>query len=774
MRELGADEDALVEEPLENFAKEFQKKKEDYAFYYKGYLVKYEKSLKLKDSIFAQDEGKISNIIAMLLTGPISSEEKDEPQESQDKNEIKDESQKKNETENKEQSDEPPIIRRRINKMYYNDIICPKCKTTAIIDKNGDELNLKILNCENFHYLNNIKYDLFDDFVLDYPDENLKELSCGICGTLKKDLTPPKDQLYICSCGVKVCSGCFKIHDEPGHHKINLDDKNYYCITHNKKFSFYCFDCNANFCEECEKEKEHNGHETEKFSKIRPKREDIKDLEKIVDDQKEKLLDFIETTRDLFDKIINTVESYLNSYIMIEKGLIRRYNRQELNYQLIRNLKNKKLFDNKIFQKLENLDKTDTLDKKFRSLLNDIYKPINDAKQKKEEKRQPNITKIPNNTMTITYNIGQTKLERRVKLFDQVFVENNKDKLSLEIEGTNKGKTKIEKKELVVYYNNDLDYLNFKVKLSQIGNKPLITDMSYMFNNCKYLQIVDFKDWHTNNITSMEAMFQLCKLEKMPDISNFNTSNLENIRAMFCKCTKMKDKDIPNMNKWFNNKDSKLSNISMLFNGCKALTIITLPKTWKTSKLEDMSYMFNRCKKLTKIKNLENIQTTNVKSMCGLFNGCEELTTIEYINFNAQNVEDMSIMFQDCKALSKISNKFGEHKKLKDISGMFSGCKELKKFDNIGIIPTDSLTNVTGLFKNCTNLDTLPDLKYWNMINVEKYKGMFYGCKKLKEPKGIRTWKFKKGTKYEQIVENSSLDGLKNTWKENEPKDSIQ
>ena len=475
------EENALVEEPLKEFAKDFQKKPEDYAFYYKGSEVKYEKSLKLKDSIFAPNEGKITNIFAMLLTGPISSEEKDEPEEGQDKNEIKDESQKKNEAENKEQSDEPPIIRRRINKMYYNDIICPKCKTTAIIDKNGDELNLKILNCENFHYLNNIKYDLFDDFVFDYPDENLKELGCSLCGTPKKELTPPNDQLYMCSCGAKVCSGCFRIHAEKDHYKINLDDKNYYCITHNQKFSSYCFDCNANFCDQCEKE--HKGHEIEKFSKIKPKREEIKDLENKVDDQKEKLLDFIETTRQLFDDIINTVESYLNSYIMIEKGLIRRYNRQELNYQLIRNLKNKKLFDNNIFQKLEELDKKPDLNKKFNSLFNDIYTPINTAKQKKDEKEKPKIIQIPNNTMIITYNIAVPKLERRVKLFDQVFVENNKDKLSLEIEGVRKGKTKKEKKELVVYYNNDLDYQNFKVTLSQIGNKPFITDMSYMFNN---------------------------------------------------------------------------------------------------------------------------------------------------------------------------------------------------------------------------------------------------------------------------------------------------
>ena len=120
----------------------------------------------------------------------------------------------------------------------------------------------------------------------------------------------------------------------------------------------------------------------------------------------------------------------------------------------------------------------------------------------------------------------------------------------------------------------------------------------------------------------MEAMFQLCKLKKIPELPSFG-KNLENIRAMFCKCTEINE--ISNIIKWFN-KEYNLSNISMLFNGCKALTSITLPKSWyysssSTSKLTDMSYMFNRCEKLTNIKHLNYIQTSNVKNMCGLFNG---------------------------------------------------------------------------------------------------------------------------------------------------------
>ena len=701
------DEDKLVNELLKKFADDRKKKPEDYAFYYKGSLLKIDNSLRVKDSIFAQYEGKTINIIAMLLTGPISSpteEEGKEPQKGQDKNEIQNEPQKNKENEVKDTNEEEPVRRKRINKMYYNDIICPKCKTSAIIDKNKGELNLNILNCENFHCLNNIKYDMFDDFVFDFDDQSEESLNklipcqdlliCNKCGEHKKNLTPPNDQMYICSCGSNVCPECNLNHNDPGHVKTNIDDKNYYCLKHGDKFSSYCFDCNANFCEKCEAD--HKAHETEKFSKIKPKREEVRELENKIDDQKEKLLDFIETTRKLFDDIINTVESYLNSYIMIEKGLIRRFNRQELNYQLIRNLKNKKLFENDIFQKLENLDKIEEINKRFISLFNDIYKPINDAKQKKDKKDKKNqtqIIQIPDNSMKITYNIGGKKFDRRVKLFDPVFVENNKDKLSLKIEGEKQdGQKKEEKqKELRVYFNNADDYKNLTVTLSQIGKDP-ITDMSYMFNNCKYLHDVDFKDWKTDNITSMEAMFQLCNLEKIPDISKFNTTNLENIRAMFCKCTKIIK--IPNMNIWFNNKKNNLTNMSMLFNGCIALK-------------------------------------------------------------------------------GKMTNKFNDTTKLKDISGMFSGCTQLKEF-TIGIYNTFNVTNMTGLFKNCSGLEVMPDLSKWSMMKVEKYKGMFYGCKKLNQPKWLPLLKFKKGTNYDQILENSNLNQeLKNSWKNNEPKDEI-
>ena len=783
--------DDLVLDPLEEFAKENQKKLEDFAFYYKGSLVKYENNLQIKDSIFGKNEEKKTVIIAVLISSePIpfesSPEEKGDIKEKQTKNKIQGED---NLEDDEDEEDRYYGIRKRINKIYYNDIICPKCKTTAIIDKyeNENELKLKILNCENFHYLDNIKYDQYDDFVFDFSDnspENLNKLAahndllqCGVCSNNRQNLTPPDDKMYICSCGNNICHECNKAHNEKDHNKIDIDDKNYYCIKHGEKFFSYCFDCNANYCETCEKD--HINHEIEKFSSIKPKREYIKELEEKITDQKEKLLNFIETTRILFDEIINTIENYLNSYIMIERALIRRYDRHEFNYQLLRNLRNKKLFDNNIFNKLENLDNKENVVKKFNFLFNDIYIPIKDDKKVDKKNNDRKLQNI-DNTMKITYKIGEEQLDRRVKLFDPVFVENNKDKLSVVVNGKMQ-------KELSVYFLNKNNEHKIVVNLYQKKTKrnkdgkdkiaPPITDMSYMFNNCKNLESVDFSNWNTVNITSMGAMFQLCNFNTIPDISKFNTSNLENIRAMFCKCIKMTA--IPDMSKWFNTKESNLKNISMLFNGCKSLTKINLSSRWYTTKLEDMSYMFNRCKNLTEIHGLKSFQTGNVKSMCGLFNGCEKLKSESFdFKLTTPNVEDMSIMFQGCKSLlDRIDIRLGETKNLKDISGMFSDCINLKRINTFSLT-AENITKMIGVFKNCYQIEYISDIAKWNLSKVENAKGLFYECKKFKQiPKLMNQWKFKKNTNYDSILEKCYLenqDKLKKDWGNNEQKDIIQ
>ena len=795
-KEYTGKDDDLLSEPLSKFAKINNKSLEDFAFYYKGKPIKLDKLLHIKDSIFSQNEGnKPKNIMAININTKSKPQKKETREKEDSQNVINRNESEKLPEESQSDNEETFVRRRRINKEYYNDIICPKCKTSAIIENNKDDLTLKILNCGNFHCLNNIKYDSFDDYVFDFDDESEKNLErltsnkdflqCGICQEHKKYLTPPNDFFYICSCGVNVCPECYKTHIDPGHNKVKLDDKDYYCLKHAEKFNSYCMDCNANFCEKCKED--HKDHEVESFSNIKPKREYVQKLADDADEQKEILLDFVEYIRASFDKVINTIENYLNSYIMIEKTMIRRFKMGHYNYQLLRNLKNKKLFENDIFATLKSINEENKkieeeenkenkennnidLKSQFITLFNKIYKPIKTNKTEKKPKIK--IHNINENIMKMTYFVRDNNIDKRIKIFDPVFVENNKNILSLSVNGR-------DQKELSVYYNNNnpddkgkpiIDVIIKEKRGKNENENKYVTDMSYMFNNCKYLKSVDFQKWKTDNITSMEAMFQLCNIDNKDiiNISKLNISKLENIRAMFCKCTQLKT--LPDINTWFLYKESSIKNTSMLFNGCKNFgknDDINLSSEWAAliSKSEDMSYMFNRCKNLKAIHKLKNLKKLSVKSMCGMFNMCEKLESIT-MDIDASSLEDMSIMFQGCESLTKMDIRFSNNTKLvKDVTGIFSGCKKLTSIKYFYLYSTENLVNMMALFKNCESLNTLPDLTKWSFPNVENAKGIFYECKKLVAiPKWLPQWKFNSGIKFEEVLEKSNFDqNLKNT-----------
>ena len=507
-----------------------------------------------------------------------------------------------------------------------------------------------------------------------------------------------KDEMYICSCGCRICAKCRnELHrpenkessENKGHFQVNIEDKNYYCLKHGAKdYTCYCLDCNCNLCDECKKGHVNNKHDIVYFNEIKINRDYIKDLEEKAKEHKTILLDYIEITRLIFDNIINSIEGYLNSHIMIEKSLIRRYKNRQYNYQLLKNLKNKKLFENDLFDKMKKInDKLKTkeelekkfkesnfIDNQFNSLFKEIYTPINKAKQKAEKKADQKITSN-NNVLTITYNIPDKQLNRRVKLIDPAFVENNKDNILMEILSSQGSEKTCYKGPLISEYWNNRDANELKVKLSE--DKNGVTDMSYMLNNCKYVTKVDFSKWKMNNITSIEAMFQLCNFSDIPNFNMSNAQKLENARALLCKCKNIKTIDNWKEFKeglWFNvNKvEYKIKNMSMFFSGCINLEKVIF-KNWKyeLTQLEDISYMFNRCKSLNEVNHLSAFNSPNMKNLCGLFNGCNSLTKVSKLSFKSVNIDDLSIMFQNCTSLQTIEASFDYAKYIRDISGFF-------------------------------------------------------------------------------------------------------
>ena len=801
-RDFRCEKDDELSKPFSDFAISEKKKIEDFFFYYKGSLIEIKKDEKIKDTIFGNSEKDKFKIFALPLTPlqiqkPVPKiiepefpgKKPVEPEPTKLTTEITVETKE----EKKDEYEEPTPIRRKINKVYYNDIVCPKCETTAIIEKN--ELNLNVLNCENFHYLKNITFDAFDQFVYDYDNkdkEYKKKYRCNICGMPKDKLKV--DKMYICSCGCRVCDECRNgLHkpeskdskDNKGHFQVNIEDKNYYCLKHGvKNYTCYCLDCNSNLCDECKKAHD-SDHEIINFNTIKVNKDDVKNLETKAKEHKTALLDFIEITRLIFDKIINSIEDYLNSHIMIEKSLIRRHKLGQLNYQLLKNLKNKNLFDNIMFDKMTNLNnilKTrEDVEKKFKdpnfisnqfeSLFSDFYKPINQAKQEGEKKYNQKSV-LSQRKLSVSYEIPGKQLDKRVKLFDPAFVENNKNNISMKIFYLKK---EIFNGSLMSEYWNKRDANKLEVELTEKDNG--VIDMSYMLNNCKYVTNVDFSKWNDmNNIKSVEAMFQLCDFDKFPNVPLGNMKEVENARALFCKCKKIENFDkFNNWDKWFSAKaEYKIKNMSMLFSGCIKLQKVNFSK-WLNyiNQLEDISYMFNRCKKLTEVNHLSVLLSSpNMKNLCGLFNECNNLGKLSKLTSKSQNIEDLSIMFQNCTKLESIEASFDYAKNIRNISGMFAGCKNARKITP-GIYYTDNLINMAALCKGCSGLETLYDIgsKNYNMSKVENIKEMFSGCKKLKTAKWLSYIKFKAGTKYDSILNETNIDKkdyIKSEWQKNQ------
>ena len=570
-------------------------------------------------------------------------------------------------------------------------------------------------------------------------------------------MTPPNNKFYFCSCGTKLCPECTLIHEKEDHNKIEYENKNYFCIEHNKKYISYCLDCNINLCEDCEDL--HDNHDNIGFEQVKPNLDQVNKLSEEINKQKTLLKDFVFNMKKTFDEIIEKFEKYMNSFIMIENTFVHKYHSKNWNYQLLRNLTNPKLYKNNIFKIMREISNEKEQSIKSIKFISSIFVPINNITSKKENISTPSIKTIKtNNTATMIYQVKDSSANRRIKLFDSVFIKNNKDKLSIEINGT--------QEKLSEYYLNKTGQKELKVIIKEIGDNPVI-DMSYMFNNCKNLISADFSKWNTCNIISMEAMFQLCDLKEIPDISKFNTQNLENIRAMFCKCTQINS--IPDMNKWFNNKDSRVKNISMLFSGCKNLNIINFPK-WYSSKLEDMSYLFNRCTNLKEIHNIGKLNTDNVTNISGLFNYCKNLINIPSLSWNTQKVENMNLIFQSCSSIEKINDiQKWNTKNVKSMNGVFSMCTRLKVLPNIGKWSTENVKEMIGMFNKCSSLENIPDLGKWNVSNVNNASAMFYKCEKLKNlPNGLNNWKFKEFVIMEKIFDNcpcNNKDAIMSCWK---------
>ena len=103
------------------------------------------------------------------------------------------------------------------------------------------------------------------------------------------------------------------------------------------------------------------------------------------------------------------------------------------------------------------------------------------------------------------------------------------------------------KTKIKILNNNKKEKIISKKKFDKIGIyiidfiiEEKLTDMSYMFCDCRSLKKIEFINIDTSNVENMGCMFSRCnKLKEIKGIIDFNTSKVKNMKYMFLSCKEL-------------------------------------------------------------------------------------------------------------------------------------------------------------------------------------------------------------------------------------------
>ena len=213
--------------------------------------------------------------------------------------------------------------------------------------------------------------------------------------------------------------------------------------------------------------------------------------------------------------------------------------------------------------------------------------------------------------------------------------------------------------EMYEMIRDDVFYLHYKKDSNLAPVIPINASSCYkMFYDCT--TSFNLSNFDTSKMTDMSWMFDNCKALTQLDLSNFDTSNVTNMSYMFSKCQSLTSLDLSNFD------TSKVTDMSYMFSYCSRLISLDL-SSFDTSNVTDMSYMFEDCSGLT-LLDLSNFNTENVTNMHYMFKYCDSLTTINVSNqWNTDSVKFSIKMFKKCYSLPNFNQEKTDIKMAKSI-----------------------------------------------------------------------------------------------------------
>ena len=214
---------------------------------------------------------------------------------------------------------------------------------------------------------------------------------------------------------------------------------------------------------------------------------------------------------------------------------------------------------------------------------------------------------------------------------------------------------------------------NWSIPVSKFNG---VTNMGYVFSNCRSLTSLDVSGFNTSNVTNMNSMFIFCSSLTSLDVSHFNTSNVTDMEQLFSNCSSLTSLDLSHFD------TSNVTTLEYMFAFCSSLTSLDLSH-FDTSSVTDMSGMFSDCSKLTSL-DVSHFNTSNVTNMNSMFSDCSKLNTLDLSHFDTSNVIRMDYMFSGCSKLNTLDLSHFDTSNVTNINYMFSGCSSLTTIRMVG------------------------------------------------------------------------------------------
>jgi surface protein len=165
-------------------------------------------------------------------------------------------------------------------------------------------------------------------------------------------------------------------------------------------------------------------------------------------------------------------------------------------------------------------------------------------------------------------------------------------------------------------------------------NFPCPVDMSYAF---AYSKIAVVPPLDVSKVTNINFMFDNCRNLTSIDLSNWDTSNVTSMLSVFNYCTNLTSIDLSNWD------TSKVNNMQGVFTYCENLTSIVL-SNWDTSNVTAMNNMFSYCHKLTSL-DLSSLDTSKVTNMDSMFYECKNLTSLSSLRADSLSISSYTSPF---------------------------------------------------------------------------------------------------------------------------------